>query len=240
VPRRRFWHPLIPRALGLAVRRRVLAKRVLDGVGGESDLKLLPDVVSPGHICWDIGANAGHYAVALCRLARHVYAFEPVTHNRDILQAVARAAALDNLTVSSFALADRTGHGSMRIPDEGLYGGYYLAALDDAGQEPVQTTSVDSLIAAGWPEPDFIKCDVEGAESRVIAGAADLIARRRPTWLLETFEDHVFTTMVDLGYRAFWYDWTIGAMREAATRNPRTRNFFFVAAGVTPRWTVAA
>jgi hypothetical protein len=115
----------------------------------------------------------------------------------------------------------------MTIPTEGFYGGFYLAALDDGGEVPVSTASIDGLIARGMPEPDFIKCDVEGVETRVLDGARSLIARRHPIWLLETFEDHVVPRMISLGYAAYVHVGN-GRLEPVQARTPQHRNYFFV------------
>jgi FkbM family methyltransferase len=225
---RRLLRWFLPAPLALAVRREWLVRRVLTERVAESDVQLLPKYVRSTDICWDIGANAGMYTLPLSRLAKHVFAFEPVPHNVHILERVTRRAGLTNVTIRREAIADTSGSGRMAIPTEGFYGGFYMAALDDAGDVPVSTASIDGLIAGGVPEPDFIKCDVEGGESRVIEGARALIARRHPMWLLETFEDHVVPLMESLGYAAY-VNVGDGRLDQVHARMPQHRNYFFVA-----------
>jgi FkbM family methyltransferase len=169
------------------------------------------------------------YTVPLSRLAAQVFAFEPVPHNYEILEEVRKRARLNNVTTRREAIADVDGPGRMAIPTEGFYGGFYLAALDEGGQVPVTTASIDALIARGMPEPDFIKCDVEGAETRVLTGARSLIARRHPIWLLETFEDHVVPLMISLGYAAYVHAGN-GRLDPVQARSSRHRNYLFVPA----------
>jgi FkbM family methyltransferase len=201
---RRALRAVLPKALALRLRREWLARRVARGKGyKERDVGLLPRLVKPTDSCWDIGANSGTYTLPLSRLAARVFAFEPVAHNFEILQAVIRLARLTNVSASQIAISDSNGTSRMAIPVEGFYGGYYMAALDESGTLDVRTATIDSLIDGGTPEPDFIKCDVEGAENRVVDGARSLIARRPPIWLLETFEDAVLGRMASLGYTTF-------------------------------------
>lgn len=198
---RRALRAMLPRALALRLRREWLARRVVNGRGyREGDVEFLPQLLKPTDICWDIGANSGTYTAPMSRLAAKVFAFEPVPHNFEILEAVTRLGRLHNVAARRIAISDASGTARMSIPTEGFYGGYYMAALDAAGALEVQTATIDGLIAEGVPEPDFIKCDVEGAEARVVNGARSLIARRHPVWLLETFEDAVLTLMESLGY----------------------------------------
>jgi len=92
----------------------------------------------------------------------------------------------------------------------------------------VPSATVDGLIAQGVPEPDFIKCDVEGAEGRVIDGARSLIARRHPIWLLETFNDEVPVLMESLGY-AMHVHAEDGQIVRVHARTP-ARNYLFLPA----------
>lgn len=55
-----------------------------------------------------------------------------------------------------------------------------------SGEVPVRVRALDVVIAeAELPLPDVIKMDVEGAETRVLKGAAQTLATRRPVMLIE-------------------------------------------------------
>ena len=226
---RRLLRSVLPTAFALRMRREWLARRMVSGKGyREGDVELLPALLKPTDICWDIGANAGMYMLPMARLAARVYAFEPVAHNFEILQDVKKRARLDNVSLAQLAVSDADGTARMAIPVEGFYGGYYLAALDDRGSMEVKTATVDGLIARGTPQPDFIKCDVEGAEKRVIAGAHALMARRHPVWLLETFDDDVLSLMASFGYAAHVHEGD-GRLVRVSTRT-NARNYLFTKA----------
>ena len=201
---RRFLRRLLPQRVALRLRREWLARQVAGGKGPlfENDIPLLKTFVKPTDICWDIGANAGTYTLHLSRLAARVFAFEPVPHSFAILRDVTKLAQLSNVVARSLALSDKVGRAKMAIPVEGFYGGFYLASFDADGPLDVATSTVDALIAEGVPEPDFIKCDVEGAEHLVLDGARAFLARRHPIWLLETFRDDIVSRMRSLGYSA--------------------------------------
>lgn len=225
---------MLPARVAEVVRREVCVHRVLHGTNAEGDVTLLPAVVGPEHVCWDIGAHTGMYVIALSRLARHVYAFEPIPGNRRILETLVHRASLANVTISPLALADVSGDARMHVPKEGAFAGYALAALDDSGAVTVATTTVDELVQQGWAPPRFIKCDVEGAEGRVITGAARVIARDRPIWLMETFDDAVIDRMVAMGHRTFTLDWKADRVIAVTRRLGWTRNYWFLPAEMEP------
>jgi FkbM family methyltransferase len=224
---RRALRAVLPQAIALRARREWLARRVVRGKGyKERDVELLPRLLKPTDICWDIGANSGTYTAPMSRLAAQVFAFEPVPHNFEILESVLRLGHLTNVSARQLAISDANGMARMAIPVDGFYGGYYMAAFDDRGTLEVPTATIDGLIHDGVPEPDFIKCDVEGAEVRVVEGARTLIARRHPIWLLETFEDSVLALMESLGYSTYVHAEGGGLLRVGA--RTAARNYLFL------------
>jgi len=195
---------ILPKGVALRLRQEWIARRVVNGRAHiENEVKLLPQLVNRSSVCWDIGANVGMYTLALSPIARQVIAFEPVPHNLGTLRQAIRLAGLHNVDVHALALSDMTGIARFSVPvNQGFYGGYYIAAFHQEGELEVQTSTIDALIRGGLPAPDFIKCDVEGAETQVINGARELLSRARPIWLLETFDSSVLPLMESLGYAA--------------------------------------
>ncbi len=219
---------MLPAPVALHVREIWIARQVVAGRAHlETDVAVLDRFIRAGDVCWDIGANSGTYTLALAKLAREVIAFEPVPHNERIARRVKDLAGLDNVHIQTCALSDREGPARMSIPTEGFYGGYYMAALDDGGGLMVQSASIDGLIARGLKEPDFIKCDAEGGEARIVNGARGLIARRPPIWLLETFEDDLFELMHSLGYTGYLCKASLEIV-PAPRRLASDRNYWFV------------
>ena len=201
---RRLLRHLLPKPLALRLRQEFLARRIAAGGGHlESEIHVLPALIKPGSVCWDIGANAGIYTIAMAKLASEVIALEPVPHNVSTLRQAVALARLSNVRLETIAVSDSAGHARFSVPvDQGFYGGFYMAAFHEEGELEVVTDTVDHLVVRGFREPDFIKCDVEGAEIRVIEGARGVIARRKPVWLIETFDAAVLERMRGLGYAA--------------------------------------
>jgi FkbM family methyltransferase len=59
-----------------------------------------------------------------------------------------------------------------------------VASTNETGCIEVQAVSLDEYTSA-FPAPDFLKCDVEGAEVEVFRGARRLLAEKRPGILCE-------------------------------------------------------
>jgi FkbM family methyltransferase len=213
----RLKHRLVPGSL--YIRYRVWKERA----HGEAEIALLPFLVDCTRAAVDAGANKGVYTYALSRLCPRVYAFEPYPKMLRILRATARA----NVTVSSLALSDRTGSAVFRVPRHrkgGLsnQGGSLSEAKVDGPHVAfdVATASLDDLDIGAV---GFMKIDVEGTELQVLEGARHLVARDRPVLLVEIEEAHckllledAIAKVVDMGYRAYFYDATKHCIRSFA------------------------
>src|SRR5262245_4365442 len=91
---------ILPQPLALAVRREVRVRTVANGRGyHEREIALRPRFVRRAHICWDVGASSGTYALAMARLSSHVYAFEPIPHSFETLERVMKLTGCPNATI---------------------------------------------------------------------------------------------------------------------------------------------
>ncbi len=147
---------------------------------------LLAEHVRAGMTVYDIGAHIGFFSLQCAQLVGprgHVYAFEPRVENAERLRANAKANGATNIDVRPLAVSDASGEAAFVTHESSLEG--CLAQDGAASSVSVRTESIDALVRDGMPPPDFIKIDVEGAEDRVIRGAARTIARHRPVMLIE-------------------------------------------------------
>lgn len=144
----------------------------------EGEQEVMRRVVSPGQHALDVGAHIGVHTLLLSRLvgeAGRVYAFEP---QPDVLPALRRTLdALPNVSLYTVALSDRDGVTDFYVP-----GDHSMASLadwtgggfGDVSRIECETRRLDALITSrALPPPDFIKCDVEGAEFFVFGGARE-------------------------------------------------------------------
>ncbi|QDZ00356.2 FkbM family methyltransferase [Nitratireductor mangrovi] len=153
---------------------------------GEPELAVLSDLVPPGSaLAVDVGCNRGVYSYALSRLCEKVIAFEP---NGDLI-AFSRRKLPPNVELRQLALGRENASGKLRIPISPSGNERHLSAslwdAEDAGPSRIQEVDVRRLDDLGLGRLNFIKIDVEGTEMDVLAGAAETIARERPTLLIE-------------------------------------------------------
>jgi FkbM family methyltransferase len=161
-------------------------------------LQMARELVGPGDIVWDIGANVGLFsfsAAGLAGPAGRVLAIEPDPWlgqllRRSASQARTGAIPAASVDVLPFAMAEADGLCHFHIARRGRAANYLegSAGSSQAGGTRetflVPITACDSLLQH-YPAPSVLKIDAEGADSRVLAGARSLLAKARPRILCE-------------------------------------------------------
>lgn len=142
------------------------------------------ELVRPGMVCWDVGANVGFYTLLLAELVGprgRVLAFEPVSRNIELLRRHVEMNGYRNVTIFPCALGDFDGEAGF---DSGPNAS--MGHVTAGGPLKVPCSRADTLLAAGEVEaPDVVKIDVEGAEADVLRGARGAM-EKRPMMLLAT------------------------------------------------------
>ena len=148
-------------------------------------------MISRSHFFVDVGANTGIFSLIACATNSviRVIAFEPVPEIYEKL--------VTNVTINVFqdrcqmvqkAVSDVPGITRLlippgEIPTEASLELQSKSALEGGTRIDIDSTTLDTVCAQ--EAVDFIKIDVEGAEYKVLQGARQLLARCRPTILLE-------------------------------------------------------
>ncbi len=140
-------------------------------------------LVSAGDTAFDIGVFWGLYTAYMSKMAGpagSIHAFEPNSSLHRCLEMTAEK--LGNVTLHRVALSDKTGEVDFFIPWEDASMASLTNWTDDIGWKvnkiSCRMRPLDDLIAEGLaPQPDFIKCDVEGAELSVFEGARTTLNR---------------------------------------------------------------
>jgi len=158
---------------------------------GEAEVQVaLQQHLRPGMTFYDIGANIGFFSLLAARLVGkegRVVAFEAdpeiaarlrehVARNEFGWIAVEEKAVWSESRTVFFAQTDPA-----TSPDRGLG---HVVSSGTAETIPVSAESLDDYTRT-QPAPDFLKCDVEGAEVEVFRGAQQLLKKKRPGIICE-------------------------------------------------------
>lgn len=182
------------------------------GEYSESEVSLFREIVSPGSVVVEAGANIGTHTVFLAQAVGPdglVLAFEPQRQVHQMLCSNISLNELGNVHARQQGLGSEPGRVPIWEPDYEQVvnvGGIGLGHQPGEREELVDVVTLDSL---QLPALDFLKIDVEGMERDVLLGAQETIQRFRPVMYIENDRtaqsEALLQTIFDLGYRAWWH-----------------------------------
>jgi FkbM family methyltransferase len=184
----------------------------------------------------DVGAHVGHFALtaALAAPAARVVAFEPVEHIFARLSLNQRVNGIRNLEALSVAVSDRDGWADIAVRfGPALLSTASTLEASDKRETRLRKVPVTSLDAHFAETPvDLMKIDVEGHEPSVLDGGREMLARDRPTLVLEILKSTPLPELLDvldpIGYEGYWVSEDDGTLRpRAEARPPGSRNMVF-------------
>jgi FkbM family methyltransferase len=184
----------------------------------DAALRLVEALVAPGQVIVDAGASVGLFTSRMARLvgpSGRVHAFEPNPQRHARLRSL--AGRRRPIVLHPVALSDTAGEAQLWIPRVEGHVFAERAFLDDHGGDrasadpvAVSLATFDAELGEDRDRVAFIKCDVEGHEAAVLAGAAETLERARPAVLVEVEERHhtlplddVLAAVVPDGYDAW-------------------------------------
>ena len=175
--------------------------------------KLYPRMILPGSVCYDVGANTGIHTLLFSRLVGHggkVIAFEPYRINSSHLRHLVRLNNASNVEIVEVALGCQNEDVDFFLGIHNKQGSMVGIGCQSGETIKVSCRTVDSLITEGLPPPNFLKLDIEGAESSALEGAKRTLETLRPTMVVELHtpeEDikvgRILTALDYVAYRIF-------------------------------------
>lgn len=174
---------------------------ILDEIYGE-DAYFRGDGPRPGEVVVDVGGHIGAFALLAARRVApggRVLVFEPGPDNLEFLRENLRLNPGLPVRLFECALAEAPGEADLFLADPGTGNPAANTLVDSPGRRRVRVPvrTLDEVLAAeGVGRVDHLKIDVEGAELRVLAGAAQSLGLVRRV-VLEIHEPKVSTAEVE-------------------------------------------
>lgn len=156
-------------------------------------------LVKPGDVVFDIGANIGMYSLLASELVGDqglVYSFEPVKETYNALCKNVDLNQKNNIKYFQLAISDQDGIATIGVPK-----GINLSKKSDAFNsliqneeiddgETISTQTLDSFVSDHHIDQiDFIKVDIEGAELLFLKGSTETFKTLKPKYLvIEAYE----------------------------------------------------
>lgn len=225
---RRLRVELAGRPLEFRMDTRREAARIVAATGEMAHIESICDELGPGDVFYDIGANIGMFTCAAASAGAadgvRVEAFEPEPRTAARLRENIELNGLTNARAHEIAASDADGELEL-IADAELGAGTHSlveghSVLGDQHRVPVKVRAIAPYAEAeGLAPPTLVKCDVEGAEARVIRGLTPWLTAR--TIRRMDVEFHI-DTLLDQGESAEGLEREIIAQGyEVTQRSPR-------------------
>ncbi|CCQ73266.1 FkbM family methyltransferase [Magnetospira sp. QH-2] len=182
----------------------------LFGEFSQGEANLFAEILKPGDVALDIGANIGCHTVVMAKAVApggFVIGFEPQRLVHQLLCSNVALNGLINVVCRQNAVGREAGKITVPVLDPSKmanFGGLDLRR--DWPGEPVDVLVVDNV---ALPQCRLIKIDVEGMETEVIEGARQTIERLRPILYVENDRQDNAEALVRLihamDYRLYWH-----------------------------------
>ena len=189
----------------------------------------LNQILQPGMVFLDIGANMGLYTVFAARKVGErgtVVAVEASSRECERLLRNVAINSLSNVRLVRKAVSDSSSEADLLVATDERSGhntlGAFMYDTVAANKERVHTERLDDIVRReGLVRVDAAKLDVEGAELRVLRGAVEVLERFRPVLLLEIADPalrhqgcdsaQIWDFLRQRNYRLFEFDQRTGA-----------------------------
>ncbi len=150
-----------------------------------AETRIMDLLASQARQILDVGANIGWYTVRFAKThpKARIHAFEPMPVSHGYLQRnVAANQVGAQVTCYNYGLSESSGSFKFFVAPTGGTNASLLnvAGAKDAREVVGLTLTLDEWATNQQVAPDFIKCDVEGAELLVFRGGRETLLRHRP------------------------------------------------------------
>jgi FkbM family methyltransferase len=180
------------------------------GEWGYSEIEILKQLIKPGFIILDVGANIGTHTLSFARLVGDggfVYAFEP---QRLLFEFLCANIALNNfLNVFPMMVGVSDTQGEIVVPLVNPNTQANAGAINIEGHssgDSVRLVTIDSLKLTRC---NLLKIDVEGMERKVLLGARETINQNRPILFVENNTPENSSNLIELlfemKYNCWWF-----------------------------------
>lgn len=200
--------PLLPPLAGHRMRVDIQSQKAyVLGTYEPEVCKALIGRVKPGQIVADVGAHIGYMTLLLARLvgpSGHVFAFEPVPPNFNVLSENVYLNGYRQVTLEPKAVINRNGLVTLFVPRQCYTS--QASLFGDSGEAcAVEAVSLDAYWECRGDLPlHLVKMDIEGGEDLAVQGMQRILQEHRPIVMIEIHalsDGQALTLLREHGYR---------------------------------------
>lgn len=200
-------------------------------------INILKNIIEPGWITADVGANNGRVAIVLGQLVGaggKVYAFEAMPDNCSMMANNINTVKFDDrVVVENIAVSDGSDDeidlypGRNNSPEEWNIVGHDVDGNITEAACKIKAASLDNYFT-DKQAPDFIKIDIEGAAKLAIEGMRKILQNDKPILFVEFHDDTEWSArdiLFDNDYNLYDLD---GSLIPASNNEPRHYQCFAI------------
>jgi len=153
----------------------------------ESQL-LFTHIIKKGSVVYDLGANNGIHSMLFSKLVGDngkVFSFEPLPSNCAEIENNASLNRIKNLQIVQAAVSNESGETTFHLGLHDKQGSLVGIGRESGNDIKVSLITLDEFIEKGNPAPDFLKIDIEGAESLALQGFEKKVDSILPVFFIE-------------------------------------------------------
>ena len=183
------------------------------GEFSESEVALFSEVIDPGDVVVEVGANIGSHTVFLGKAVGEqgrVLAFEPQRHVFQVLNTNIALNEQWHVETYHCGLGSKPGKMAVRnyrFDEKRNMGG--LSLLPSSTELLHEKVDIRTLDSFSLQKLALLKVDVEGMEREVLEGAKDTILRCRPVLYVENDREEKSAALIEaifaLNYNVWWH-----------------------------------
>jgi FkbM family methyltransferase len=168
---------------------------LINKVYEEFETEIVKKLIKKGDIVLDVGANIGYYTLIFAKLVGdkgRVYAFEPEPKNFVLLTKNIELNQYQNVMLVQKALSDKEGIIKLNLLEDNT-AGHFIGSVTKNNENSidVSVTRLDEYFNDYDGTINFIKMDVEGAESGVIQGMIKLLQKINHLTMMVEFNPRI-------------------------------------------------
>jgi FkbM family methyltransferase len=175
--------------------------------------KIMVNVIGPGEVVYDLGANNGLHGLLMAGLVGkggQVYNFEPLDENIEEINENFQLNQVANFRNVQAAVSDKVGTEFFHVTEHHKQGSIANPSGKEDKKIEVKVITLDKFIKDGNPGPSFIKIDIEGAEGPALRGFSETIGKYMPIMIIELHSPEqdleVGKFLMDHRYSAYRFD----------------------------------
>lgn len=151
--------------------------------------------IKQGMCVIDVGANVGYHSLIMTKLVGQkgsVYSFEPEIKNIELLNTNIKLNRFKNINIIKKAVSNQNGSIKLYLSNSDNLGVHSTVFCEDTVSnkfEEIEAVKLDDFVTDNQiKKVDFVKIDVEGAETDVLAGMENILLNHRPIIVMELVE----------------------------------------------------